>query len=160
MVFSRCLKGFVGVDDTLHQVVSHHVLPGKPDDLHPFHTSEHINRHQKAGAPSGGRSIWEGSPLTTHRAFRPMRVRNIFICSGVVFCASIKDDKGVVQGAPAHEGEGGHFNGTPLHITLIGFQAPEFQTGRQTGASGKGPPSGPCRRAESPAFHQPPQQDG
>ena len=34
------------------------------------------------------RSIWVTSPVTTHREPKPMRVRNIFICSGVVFCAS------------------------------------------------------------------------
>ena len=35
-----------------------------------------------------GKSIWVGSPVTTALAPKPMRVRNIFICSGVVFCAS------------------------------------------------------------------------
>ena len=35
-----------------------------------------------------GRSIWVTSPFTTALAPKPMRVRNIFICSGVVFCAS------------------------------------------------------------------------
>jgi hypothetical protein len=33
-------------------------------------------------------SIWVTSPVTTHFDPKPMRVRNIFICSGVVFCAS------------------------------------------------------------------------
>ena len=37
-----------------------------------------------------GRSIWETSPVTTQREPRPIRVRNIFICSGVVFWASSK----------------------------------------------------------------------
>ncbi len=35
-----------------------------------------------------GRSIWVMSPVTTMRVPKPRRVRNIFICSGVVFCAS------------------------------------------------------------------------
>ena len=35
-----------------------------------------------------GTSIWVTSPVTTTREPNPMRVRNIFICSGVVFCAS------------------------------------------------------------------------
>ena len=34
------------------------------------------------------RSICVTSPVTTALAPKPMRVRNIFICSGVVFCAS------------------------------------------------------------------------
>src|SRR6478609_4907139 len=35
-----------------------------------------------------GRSIWLVSPVTTTRELKPRRVRNIFICSGEVFCAS------------------------------------------------------------------------
>ena len=35
-----------------------------------------------------GRSIWVTSPVTTTFEPKPSRVRNIFICSGVVFCAS------------------------------------------------------------------------
>ena len=34
------------------------------------------------------RSTWVTSPVTTALELKPMRVRNIFICSGVVFCAS------------------------------------------------------------------------
>ncbi len=37
---------------------------------------------------AGGRSICVGSPVTIMRAFSPRRVRNIFICIDVVFCAS------------------------------------------------------------------------
>ena len=35
-----------------------------------------------------GRSIWVTSPVTTTFELKPIRVRNIFICSLVVFCAS------------------------------------------------------------------------
>ncbi len=35
-----------------------------------------------------GRSIWVTSPVMTILEEKPMRVRNIFICSGVVFWAS------------------------------------------------------------------------
>src|SRR5699024_2299130 len=35
-----------------------------------------------------GRSTWVTSPVTTMVELNPRRVRNIFICSGVVFCAS------------------------------------------------------------------------
>src|SRR5688572_15823360 len=37
---------------------------------------------------SCGRSIWVTSPVTTTLEPKPSRVRNICICSGVVFCAS------------------------------------------------------------------------
>ena len=35
-----------------------------------------------------GKSTWVVSPVTTAFEPKPIRVRNIFICSGVVFCAS------------------------------------------------------------------------
>ena len=37
-----------------------------------------------------GRSTCVASPFTTAVDPKPSRVRNIFICSGVVFCASSK----------------------------------------------------------------------
>src|SRR5439155_1008211 len=39
-------------------------------------------------ACSRGRSTWVTSPVTTTWETNPMRVRNICICSGLVFCAS------------------------------------------------------------------------
>jgi len=36
----------------------------------------------------GGRSTWVMSPVTTTCDPKPSRVRNIFICSAEVFCAS------------------------------------------------------------------------
>ena len=40
-----------------------------------------------------GRSIWLMSPVMTALLPKPIRVRNIFICSGVVFCASSRITK-------------------------------------------------------------------
>ena len=37
-----------------------------------------------------GRSVWDTSPVTTIFEPKPSRVKNIFICSGVEFCASSK----------------------------------------------------------------------
>src|SRR5439155_17401674 len=42
---------------------------------------------------SRGRSIWVISPVTTILEPKPSRVRNIFICSGLVFCASSRITK-------------------------------------------------------------------
>ena len=39
-------------------------------------------------ACSRGRSTWVTSPVTTTFEPKPRRVRNICICSGLVFCAS------------------------------------------------------------------------
>ena len=49
---------------------------------------EQPHRLDKPGTWPGGRSIWLGSPVTIMREFSPRRVRNIFICIDVVFCAS------------------------------------------------------------------------
>ena len=63
------------------------------------------DRVAQARVVPGGRSTWVGSPVTTMREFSPRRVRNIFICVGVVFCALVQDDEGIGQRAAAHEGE-------------------------------------------------------
>ena len=52
----------------------------------PSSTSRTASRPERP-RPSG-RSIWVTSPVTTTFEPKPRRVRNIFICSGVVFCAS------------------------------------------------------------------------
>ena len=44
--------------------------------------------HQARAAVAAGRSICVTSPVTTIREPNPRRVRNIFICSTVVFWAS------------------------------------------------------------------------
>ena len=53
---------------------------------------------------SAGRS-GSTSPFTTAFEPNPSRVRNIFICSGVVFCASSRMMNAVVQRPPTHERE-------------------------------------------------------
>ena len=53
-----------------------------------------------------GRSIWLTSPVTTALAPKPMRVRNIFICSGVVFCASSRITKALLRVRPRMKASG------------------------------------------------------
>src|SRR5664280_1064450 len=62
-----------------------------------------------SGTPSGlkvvqdildGRSIWVTSPVTTILEPNPNRVRNIFICSGEVFCASSRMMKASLRVRP------------------------------------------------------------
>ena len=47
-----------------------------------------------------GRSTWVTSPVTTMVELKPRRVRNIFICSGVVFCASSRMMKASLRVRP------------------------------------------------------------
>ena len=55
--------------------------------------------------PGSGRSTCLGSPQITIRLRMPKRVRNIFICAGVVFCASSRMMKASDKRAAAHEGD-------------------------------------------------------
>ena len=53
-----------------------------------------------------GRSTWLVSPVTTIREPKPSRVRNIFICSGVVFCASSRMMKESLSERPRRNASG------------------------------------------------------
>ncbi|MDT4874088.1 hypothetical protein FQZ97_1093680 [compost metagenome] len=53
-----------------------------------------------------GRSIWLTSPVTTALLPKPMRVRNIFICSTVVFCASSRITKAWLSVRPRMKASG------------------------------------------------------
>ena len=53
-----------------------------------------------------GTSTWVTSPVTTTRDPNPMRVRNIFICSGVVFCASSRMMKLLLSVRPRMKASG------------------------------------------------------
>ena len=57
-------------------------------------------RRADSRPPSPGRSRWEASPVTTKVDEKPRRVRNIFICSGVVFCASSRITKALLKVRP------------------------------------------------------------
>src|SRR5882672_5422545 len=54
----------------------------------------------------GGRSTWLGSPVTIMRLFSPSRVRNIFICMVVVFCASSRMIAALVSVRPRMKASG------------------------------------------------------
>ena len=54
----------------------------------------------------GGRSIWLGSPVTIMREFSPSRVKNIFICMEVVFCASSSSTMALVSVRPRMKASG------------------------------------------------------
>ena len=64
---------------------------------------------------AAGRSTWVTSPVTTILEPKPSRVRNIFICSGEVFCASSRMMNASLRVPAAHvrqrrdlDGPGGH----------------------------------------------------
>ena len=53
-----------------------------------------------------GRSTWLGSPVTIIRLFSPKRVRNIFICIDVVFCASSRITAALLNVRPRMKAKG------------------------------------------------------
>ncbi len=61
-----------------------------------------------------GRSICEVSPVTTTLDPKPIRVRNIFICSARRVLRLVEDDERVVQRAAPHVGERRHLDGALL----------------------------------------------
>jgi hypothetical protein len=70
-----------------------------------------------------GRSIWVTSPVTTTRLPGPMRVRNIFICSGVVFWASSRMTKASLSVRPRINAKGATST-TPCFIKRSAFSNP------------------------------------
>ena len=79
----------VGGDDPLHELVADDVLAAEPDEARCRRPAARISPiTTRPERWSRGRSIWVMSPVTTIFEPKPSRVRNIFICSGLVFCAS------------------------------------------------------------------------
>ena len=87
----------VGLDDPLHEPVAHDVLAAEAHEVDALDVLEDLADHDEPGALVRGRSICVMSPVTTIFELKPSRVRNIFICSGVVFCASSRMMKRVVE---------------------------------------------------------------
>ena len=54
----------------------------------------------------GGKSICDKSPVTQTLEFSPIRVRNIFIWAGVVFCASSRITKELAKVLPRIKASG------------------------------------------------------
>ena len=78
----------VGAHDALHQRMAHDVARGEEREADAVDVAQHLDRIAQARFHVRGRSVWVMSPVTTATEPKPMRVRNIFICSIVVFCAS------------------------------------------------------------------------
>ena len=67
-------------------------------------------RRSARSAAFGGRSICVTSPETTIFEPAPIRVRNIFICETVVFCASSRMMNASFERAAAHVGQRNHLD--------------------------------------------------
>ena len=101
----RAARAIVGIYNSHHQFVPNDIIVCENDMTNSLDSRQQPYRLGEAGALPDGRSTWLGSPVTIMRLFSPSLVRNIFICIGVVFCASSRMTDCVRQGAAAHEGE-------------------------------------------------------
>ena len=72
----------------LHQLVPDDILVVEVDDADALDFADDLDGLHQPESFGFGRSICVMSPVTTALEPKPSRVRNIFICSDVVFCAS------------------------------------------------------------------------
>ena len=95
------------------------------------------------------------SPVTTALDPKPMRVRNIFICSLVVFCASSRMTNESFSERPRMKASGA----TSMTLRSIelrdALEAHHFVRARRTSAAGTGRPFATSPRAETPAARPP-----
>ena len=66
----------------------------------------------------GGRSVCEGSPVTIMREPSPRRVKNIFICIDVAFCASSSSTQALLKVRPRMNARGSHLDHAGLHAAF------------------------------------------
>ncbi len=121
----------------------------------PSTPSKRLERVAQARCAPRGRSICERSPVTAMRAFSPSRVRNIFICIGVVFCASSRMTKALAKVRPRMKASGAISISPlakPLHHLLAGQACRGAH--RRAGAD-RDRPSRADRRAGSPGARRP-----
>src|SRR5213592_3600894 len=83
----------VGADDVAHQAVADHVRVAEIAEPDPFDSGEDASTCKRPESSRLARSICVLSPVITAREFTPRRVRNIFICMPVAFCASSRITK-------------------------------------------------------------------
>jgi len=79
---------FVSLYDLLHQPVTHNVFIGKVALCNAVHILQHLQRVHQTAAGAARQIDLSYIAGNDYLEPTPIRVRNIFICSGVVFCAS------------------------------------------------------------------------
>ena len=106
----------VGLHDVLHDLVAHHVpcRPGGRTRCPRCPRGSPARRASPEVCPLC-RSVCVESPFTTAFDPNPIRVRNIFICSGVVFCASSRMMNASFSVRPRMNASGRDLDGAALH---------------------------------------------
>ena len=109
-------------DDALDELVAHDVLAAELDEREVLDALEDVAHLLAAPTCPSGRSICVTSPVTTTLLPKPRRVRNIFICSGVVFCASSRMTKLSLSVRPRMNASGAT-SMTPRSMSAADFSA-------------------------------------
>src|SRR3546814_10190407 len=84
MAFVGARRLLVGIDDARDQRVPHHIAAGELRNGNSRYGLQKLHGVTKPPALAARQIDRDGSPLMTALLPKPMRVRNIFICSGVV----------------------------------------------------------------------------
>ena len=148
-------------DDLLDQTVAHYIFFRKIALGNAAYTPLTPAEHPQGrfGYGLAGRS-GVTSPVTTTLEPTPIRVKNIFICSGVVFCASSEDDKRVIQRTSPLYTPRSYFDDLFFLPGAHGLRPQQIKQSIMQRAQIKDPPSAEDHPAESPVFHQLPPQGG
>ena len=108
---------FVGLDDSLHELVPHDVLVPELDERDPVDVARRMSRTWiSPDACSRGRSICVTSPVTTIFEPKPSRVEeHLHLLRCRVLCL-VRYGERVVERATAHERERRHLDRGPVHV--------------------------------------------
>jgi hypothetical protein len=98
--------------------VAHDVLAPEVHEVDPVDVVEDVRTTIRPDCWSRGRSICVTSPVMTIFELNPRRVRNIFICSGEVFCASSRITNESLSVRPAHERQRRDLDRAALEVLL------------------------------------------
>ena len=115
---------FVSVDDALHQMVPHHIALIEVHKRNPIHVAQNIRRFHQPAAPRVGQ-IDLGDVAGHHALGVESHAgdEHLHLLAGGVL-RFVEDDERIVQGAPAHEGDGRDLDHIFLQIAvhLLRFQ--------------------------------------
>ena len=119
-----------------------------PTPSTPFRICKRLVQARRRCPP--GRSLCDGSPVTTMRESSPRRVSTIFIWARRGVLRLVQNDEGARQRAAAHEGERRHFDHALFHQPAR-IARPGHRTARRRAGADRDRSSLSDRRAGSPA---------
>src|SRR5947209_13193620 len=99
----------VGLHDTLHQAVPHHVPIVEMDEADALHSAQYVDCIAEAAALAGGKIDLREVTSNNHLGIETLAGEHHLHLLGRAVLGFIENDEAVVQSAPAHECNGSHF---------------------------------------------------